>query len=141
MSSILNQKGIPQSICALSASDTNRYSRQLVLKSFGVSRQKKLLESRVLVVGAGGLGSSVLLHLVASGVGCGGNGEIGIIDDDGDGYSKCNVDCDDTDPMAYPGAAEIESAKECMRDGDDDGWGDIKNDEKNNEGWDDNDVV
>ena len=49
---------------------------------------------------------------------------IGIIDNDGDGYSQCNIDCDDTDPMTYPGAAELESDTECMRDGDEDGWGD-----------------
>lgn len=49
--------------------------------------------------------------------------DIGIIDNDGDGYSQCNVDCDDTDPLTFPGAAELESDTLCMRDADEDGWG------------------
>ena len=49
---------------------------------------------------------------------------IGIIDNDGDGFSQCLIDCDDTDVFAFPGAAEIESTELCMRDADQDGWGD-----------------
>jgi molybdopterin-synthase adenylyltransferase len=55
----------------------DRYSRQIILKKFGVIGQKKLLKSRVLIVGAGGLGSPVAIYLAALGV-----GEIGIIDKD-----------------------------------------------------------
>eukprot|EP00804_Cyclotella_cryptica_P004773 CCRYP_004866-RA/>CCRYP_004866-RA protein AED:0.03 eAED:0.03 QI:72/1/1/1/1/1/2/42/614 len=48
----------------------SRYSRQLLLSDgFGLAGQKKLLSSSVLVVGAGGIGSTVLLYLAASGVG------------------------------------------------------------------------
>ena len=54
-----------------------RYSRQIVLPNIGVSGQEKLLNSKVLVVGAGGLGSSVLLYLAASGI-----GTLGIVDFD-----------------------------------------------------------
>ncbi|XP_050367645.1 adenylyltransferase and sulfurtransferase MOCS3 [Argentina anserina] len=54
-----------------------RYSRQLLLPSFGVQAQSKLLKSSVLVVGAGGLGSPALLYLAACGV-----GRLGIIDHD-----------------------------------------------------------
>ena len=54
-----------------------RYHRQLILKDFGEAAQQKLLEAKVLVVGAGGLGCPVLQYLTAAGV-----GTIGIVDDD-----------------------------------------------------------
>src|SRR5436305_10766068 len=54
-----------------------RYQRQILLKEFGVIAQEKLLRAKVLVVGAGGLGSPVLQYLAAAGV-----GTIGIVDDD-----------------------------------------------------------
>ena len=46
-----------------------RYSRHLLLDGFGEESQERLLASRALVVGAGGLGSSALLYLASSGVG------------------------------------------------------------------------
>ena len=54
-----------------------RYSRQVVLPGFGQPAQSRLAAARVLVVGAGGLGSAVLPALAAAGI-----GTIGIIDDD-----------------------------------------------------------
>lgn len=60
-----------------SKQELERYSRHLVLPQFGVDAQKKLKQSAVLVVGAGGLGSPVLSYLAAAGV-----GRIGIIDHD-----------------------------------------------------------
>ncbi len=53
------------------------YGRQMLLPGIGAEGQKKLLASRVLVVGAGGLGSTALLYLAASGI-----GTIGIVDSD-----------------------------------------------------------
>ncbi|KAM1041745.1 hypothetical protein TB2_030437 [Malus domestica] len=55
----------------------HRYSRHFLLPSFVVQGQSKLLKSSILVVGAGGLGSPVLLYLIACGV-----GRLGIIDHD-----------------------------------------------------------
>lgn len=61
----------------LSQEETERYSRQLSLPEIGVDGQAKLRQSKVLVVGAGGLGSPVVLYLAAAGV-----GTIGVIDSD-----------------------------------------------------------
>lgn len=61
----------------LTASELQRYSRHLVLRDFGVERQMKLRNAKILVVGAGGLGCPALLYLAAAGV-----GTIGIIDSD-----------------------------------------------------------
>jgi adenylyltransferase/sulfurtransferase len=61
----------------LTPDEIERYKRQLVLKEIGGEGQQKLKASRVLVVGAGGLGSPLILYLAAAGV-----GQIGIIDSD-----------------------------------------------------------
>ena len=62
---------------ALTPEEIERYKRHLVLREVGGQGQQKLKAARVLVVGAGGLGSPVLMYLAAAGV-----GTIGIIDDD-----------------------------------------------------------
>ncbi len=54
-----------------------RYSRHILLKDVGVKGQKKLLESKVLIIGAGGLGAPVAMYLAAAGI-----GTIGIADAD-----------------------------------------------------------
>tara|TARA_B100000579_G_scaffold431885_1_gene447715 strand:- start:286 stop:1044 length:759 start_codon:yes stop_codon:yes gene_type:complete len=65
MKNFLNKKSI------------ERYSRQIVLKDVGPTGQKKIINSRVLIVGAGGLGCPVIDYLARAGV-----GNIGIIDHD-----------------------------------------------------------
>ena len=65
---------IPQ---ALDETKRRRYSRHLLIPEVGEEGQLKLLESRVLLIGAGGLGSPASLSLAAAGV-----GTIGIVDDD-----------------------------------------------------------
>ena len=57
--------------------DLERYNRHIILPEIGIAGQQKLLCAKVLVVGAGGLGSPVLMYLAAAGI-----GEIGIVDDD-----------------------------------------------------------
>ena len=61
----------------LNIDEKNRYFRQLILPNFGEENQLKLKAAKVLVIGAGGLGSSVLFHLASSGI-----GTIGIVDND-----------------------------------------------------------
>jgi molybdopterin/thiamine biosynthesis adenylyltransferase len=61
----------------LSEEQFRRYARHLILDEVGEEGQEKLLGSRMLVVGAGGLGSPLLMYLAAAGV-----GTIGIVDDD-----------------------------------------------------------
>ncbi|MDR7416655.1 MAG: molybdopterin-synthase adenylyltransferase MoeB [Armatimonadota bacterium] len=61
----------------LTEEQMQRYSRQIVLPEVGVTGQRRLLDSSVLIVGAGGLGSPAALYLAAAGV-----GTIGIVDGD-----------------------------------------------------------
>ena len=61
----------------LTPDEIERYKRHLVLKEIGGAGQQRLKTARVLIVGAGGLGSPLLLYLAAAGV-----GSIGVIDDD-----------------------------------------------------------
>jgi molybdopterin/thiamine biosynthesis adenylyltransferase/rhodanese-related sulfurtransferase len=61
----------------LTAEQRERYSRHLLLPEVGVEGQQKLLDAKVLLLGAGGLGSPTALYLAAAGV-----GTLGIVDDD-----------------------------------------------------------
>jgi molybdopterin/thiamine biosynthesis adenylyltransferase/rhodanese-related sulfurtransferase len=66
-----------QKPASLNAEQMNRYQRHILLPEVGVEGQKKLLESKVLLLGAGGLGSPAALYLAAAGV-----GTLGIVDMD-----------------------------------------------------------
>ncbi len=62
---------------SFSTSQTIRYGRQMIMEEIGEEGQKKLLSAKILVVGAGGLGSPVLLYLASAGV-----GTLGVVDYD-----------------------------------------------------------
>ena len=67
----------PAPNAAFSEAELNRYARQIVLREIGGPGQKALRNAKVLVIGAGGLGSPALQYLAACGV-----GTIGVVDDD-----------------------------------------------------------
>ena len=62
---------------SLSAEQPDRYSRHLLIPEVGLEGQQKLLDAKILLLGAGGLGSPAALYLAAAGV-----GTLGIVDDD-----------------------------------------------------------
>jgi sulfur-carrier protein adenylyltransferase/sulfurtransferase len=62
---------------ALTAEQRERYSRHMLVPEIGIEGQQKLLDAKVLLLGAGGLGSPTALYLAAAGV-----GTLGIVDDD-----------------------------------------------------------
>ncbi|HZA58802.1 MAG TPA: molybdopterin-synthase adenylyltransferase MoeB [Solirubrobacterales bacterium] len=72
------EKGLPVAAAeGMTADQRERYSRHTLLPEFGVEGQIKLLNSKVLLLGAGGLGSPTALYLAAAGI-----GTLGIVDDD-----------------------------------------------------------
>jgi len=92
----------------LTREQLNHYSRQIILREVGVEGQKKLLNARVLLVGAGGLGSSSAVYLAAAGV-----GTLGIADYDRVAMSNLNrqiIHAWDT-----VGKQKVDSALEALR--------------------------
>jgi len=85
-----------------------RYARHILLPQVGGHGQDKLLRSKVLVVGAGGLGSPVLMYLAAAGV-----GTLGIVDDDEVDLSNLQRQIVHTTDRV--GTAKVESAATALR--------------------------
>src|SRR3979411_3325380 len=65
----------------LTKEEVARYSRHLIIPDVGVTGQKRLKNAKVLVIGAGGLGSPALLYLAAAGVGTLGIVDFDVVDD------------------------------------------------------------
>ncbi len=84
-----------------------RYARHIILSEVGGEGQAKLLRSRVLVIGAGGLGSPLLLYLAAAGV-----GTLGIVDDDVVDLS--NLQRQIIHATERIGTAKVESARQAI---------------------------
>lgn len=91
-----------------SQAELERYARHIMLREVGGTGQRRLREARVLVIGAGGLGSPVLLYLAAAGV-----GTIGVIDDDTVDASNLQRQIAHTD--ARIGMPKVFSAGDAMR--------------------------
>lgn len=92
---------------AMTDEQIERYSRHIILKEVGAKGQKKLLNSKVLIIGAGGLGAPVALYLAAAGV-----GHIGIVD--ADEVDLSNLQRQVIHSTADIGKAKVKSAKESM---------------------------
>jgi len=84
-----------------------RYARHIILPQVGGVGQEKLLDSKVLVVGAGGLGSPVLMYLAAAGI-----GTIGVIDDDVVELSNLQRQIVHTTPSV--GMTKVESVRQTL---------------------------
>ena len=88
----------------LNADEQERYQKHLILKEIGSTGQLKLKNSSVLCIGAGGLGSSVLIYLAAAGI-----GKIGIVDNDH--VEKSNLQRQIVHETNAIGNLKIDSAK------------------------------
>ncbi len=89
----------------LTREQMERYSRHTLLQEVGVQGQRKLLDSRVLIVGAGGLGSPAGLYLAAAGV-----GTIGLVD--GDRVERSNLQRQILHDEEGLGRLKVDTAKE-----------------------------
>ncbi|MEN2738503.1 molybdopterin-synthase adenylyltransferase MoeB [Microbacterium sp. X-17] len=92
----------------LEPQELDRYSRHILLPELGEIGQRRLKNARVLVVGAGGLGSPVLLYLAAAGV-----GTIGIVDDDR--VEASNLQRQVVHGVEDVGRLKVESARDALR--------------------------
>jgi molybdopterin-synthase adenylyltransferase len=92
----------------LTAEEAQRYKRHLVLREVGGQGQQKLKAARVLVIGAGGLGSPVLMYLAAAGI-----GTLGVIDDDTVSVDNLQRQIAHGTPDA--GRPKVESAAQMIR--------------------------
>lgn len=93
---------------AISDEQLQRYARHIILEEVGEAGQEKLLNAKVLVVGAGGLGAPVLLYLAAAGV-----GTLGIVDDDE--VDLTNLQRQIVHATDRIGTAKVESAATALR--------------------------
>ena len=92
---------------ALTAEQRERYSRHMLMPEVGLEGQVKLLDAKVLLLGAGGLGAPAALYLAAAGV-----GTIGIVDDDDVDLSNLQRQVIHT--TAGVGTPKVDSAQEAM---------------------------
>lgn len=91
----------------LTPAEVERYSRHLIIPEIGAVGQRRLKNAKVLVIGAGGLGSPALLYLAAAGV-----GTLGIVDDDSVDLS--NLQRQIIHGVADVGRPKIESARDAI---------------------------
>ncbi len=100
--------GLPYTVPrTLSGDQRNRYSRHLLIPEVGEAGQLKLLDSKVLLIGAGGLGSPAALYLAAAGV-----GTLGLVDEDT--VDASNLQRQILHNTARLGMLKTESARETL---------------------------
>ena len=100
---------MPPESAFLSPDELQRYHRHLILPDVGEEGQRRLKAARVLLVGAGGLGSPAALYLAAAGV-----GELGIVD--ADDVESSNLQRQVLHGTGDVGNAKVDSARERLRD-------------------------
>lgn len=101
-------KGLPiETRASLTAEQRHRYTRHIILPEVGEAGQLKLLQSKVLLIGAGGLGSPAALYLAAAGV-----GTLGIIDNDV--VDRSNLQRQILHNEGTVGMPKVESAKQTL---------------------------
>lgn len=93
----------------LTTEEVERYSRHLIIPEIGAAGQRRLKNAKVLVIGAGGLGSPALLYLAAAGV-----GTLGIVDDDDVDLS--NLQRQIIHGVGDVGRPKIESARDAIKE-------------------------
>ncbi|GAP57646.1 MULTISPECIES: molybdopterin-synthase adenylyltransferase MoeB [Arthrobacter] len=93
----------------LTTEEVERYSRHLIIPEIGAAGQRRLKNAKVLVIGAGGLGSPALLYLAAAGV-----GTLGIVDDDDVDLS--NLQRQIIHRVGDVGRPKIESARDAIKE-------------------------
>src|SRR5215475_7919945 len=93
----------------LSVDEIRRYSRHLIIPDVGVAGQKRLKNSKVLVVGAGGLGSPALMYLAAAGI-----GTLGIVEFDT--VDESNLQRQIIHGQSDIGRPKAESARDSIRE-------------------------
>ena len=93
----------------LTTEEVERYSRHLIIPEIGAAGQRRLKNAKVLVIGAGGLGSPALLYLAAAGV-----GTLGIVDDDDVDLS--NLQRQIIHGVGDVGRPKIESARDAINE-------------------------
>jgi molybdopterin/thiamine biosynthesis adenylyltransferase/rhodanese-related sulfurtransferase len=105
--SSVSLKPLVEAAGELTPAEVERYSRHLIIPEIGAVGQRRLKNAKVLVIGAGGLGSPALLYLAAAGV-----GTLGIIDDDDVDLS--NLQRQVIHGVADVGRPKIESARDAI---------------------------
>ena len=98
----------PERLVPLTGAERVRYSRNMLVPGIGVRGQQRIRAARVLVVGAGGLGSAALLYLAAAGV-----GTLGVIDNDAVDVSNLQRQVIHT--TGRVGTAKVDSARQAIR--------------------------
>ena len=94
---------------SLTVDEVKRYSRHIIIPEIGMTGQKRLRNSRVLAIGAGGLGSPVMVYLAAAGV-----GTIGVVDFDV--VDESNLQRQIIHGQSDVGRSKAESARDSIKE-------------------------
>src|ERR1700704_1110128 len=106
---MMERRGSAMAVTQLNSDQINRYKRHLILPEVGMEGQKKLLNAKVLCIGAGGLGCPISLYLAAAGVGTIGLADIDVV-------SPSNLQRQILFGMSSIGEDKVKAAAKRLRD-------------------------